>query len=73
MAVPSPALNQSQAQRLDLARRRRRDGHASVEDQWVRMIVGLVASGASVRAIADHLTVSRQTVYDWLGKADQSR
>jgi transposase-like protein len=73
MVVPSPALSQSQAKRLDLARRRRLEDHASVEDGWVRTIADLVASGVSVRAIATHLAVSRQTVYDWLDKADQSR
>jgi len=69
-AVP---LTQPQARRLDLALRRRLDGHSAVEDDWVRTIADLVASGVSVKAIADHLAVSRQTVYDWLGKAGQRR
>ena len=73
MAVPIPGLSQSQAKRLDFARRRRLEDHTSVEDEWVRTIAGLVASGVSVRAVAAHLAVSRQTVYDWLDKAAQSR
>lgn len=73
MAGSAVALSQQQAKRLDLARHRRHDGHAAVEDDWVRMIADLVASGVSVKAIADHLAVSRQTVYDWLSKADQRR
>lgn len=73
MPGSNPALTRSQAKRLDLARRRRLEGHEAVEDEWVRTIAGLVASGVSVRAVAAHLAVSRQTVYDWLGKADQSR
>lgn len=73
MAGSVVALSQHQTKRLDLARRRRHDGHAAVEDEWVRTIVDLVASGVSVKAIADHLAVSRQTVYDWLGKAGRRR
>jgi DNA-binding NarL/FixJ family response regulator len=70
MAGSAVALSQQQARRLDLARRRRGDGHAAVEGDWVRTIADLVASGLSVKVIADHLSVSRQTVYDWLRKAD---
>jgi transposase-like protein len=66
-------LAQQQAKHLDMARRRRRDGHEVVEGDWVRTIADLVASGVSVRAIADHLKVSRQTVYDWVEKANQRR
>jgi transposase-like protein len=35
----------------------------------MRVIVELVEAGASVSAIARHLNVSRQAVYDWLEKA----
>lgn len=65
------ALSKQQARRLDLARRRRGDGHAAVEYEWVRAIADLVSGGVSVKAIANHLDVSRQTVYDWLEKAGQ--
>lgn len=73
MAGSAVALTQQQAKRLDLARRRRSDGHAAVEDDWVRTIEELVTSGVSVKVIAEHLAVSRQTVYDWIEKADQRR
>jgi transposase len=54
---------------LDLALRRRVDGHAGIEDEWVRSVSDLVATGIPVKAVAAHLHVSRQTVYDWLAKA----
>jgi DNA-binding NarL/FixJ family response regulator len=71
MAGSVVSLSHHQAKRLDLARRRRHDGHAAVEVDWVRTIADLAASGVSVKTIANHLFVSRQTVYDWLEKADQ--
>jgi transposase len=52
-----------------MAMRRRRSGHAGIEADWVQAIADLVSSGVSVKALAEHLQVSRQTVYDWLEKA----
>jgi transposase len=40
-----------------------------VETRWVETIADLVTSGVSVKAVSDHLGVSRQTVYDWLERA----
>jgi DNA invertase Pin-like site-specific DNA recombinase len=71
MTSSAVALSKQQARRLDLARRRRGDGHEAVEDEWVQAVTDLVSDGVSVKAIANHLDVSRQTVYDWLRKADQ--
>ena len=73
MAGSVVALTQQQAVRLARALSRRHDGHLAVEDNWVRTVADLVTSGVSVKAIADHLGVSRQTIYDWLSKADQRR
>jgi transposase len=69
MTRSAVALSKQQARRLDLARRRRNDDHEAVEDEWVQAVTDLVSNGVSVKAIANHLDVSRQTVYDWLRKA----
>lgn len=65
----SAQLTRSQARRLDMASRRRANRHAEVEADWVATIADLVTSGVSVRAVSDHLDVSRQTVYDWLERS----
>lgn len=65
----SAQLTRSQTKLLDLAMLRRTEGHAAVEVEWFGTIDELVTSGVSVRAVSDHLHVSRQTVYDWLVKA----
>jgi transposase-like protein len=70
--APFSRLTSSQAKRLDLALRRRNEGHSITERNWVRTVADLVSSGASVKAIAEHLGLSRQAVYDWLDKARRS-
>ena len=69
MPQAASRLTSAQQKRLDLAARRRGEGHSATEREWVRTIAELVASGASVKSIAEHLRVSRQAVYDWLEKA----
>lgn len=71
MTRSAVTLTKQQARRLDLARRQRGDGHEAVEDEWVGAVGDLVSDGVSVKAIANHLDVSRQTVYDWLRKTGQ--
>lgn len=69
MPPPGQRLTRSQARDLDAASRRRADGHARVEKEWNQAVADLVAAGVAVKALAEHLGVSRQAIYDWLAKA----
>ena len=68
--MPAAALTRAQIRRLDHALKRRQDGHESVESGWASVIAEIIGSGAPVKAVAQHLGVSRQAVYDWLKRAE---
>ena len=70
MSDPGNALTRSQVRQLRLSVQRRREGHDEIEERWFRTIADVIDSGASVRAVATYLGVSRQAVYDWLKRAE---